>query len=51
MFVYPTNSDAVLPEVFVEHTTFPDSPVIMEPGTIRDNRERWIEEWTAIARS
>jgi thiamine transport system substrate-binding protein len=51
MFVYPTNSDAVLPDVFVEHTTFPDSPVIMEPGTIRDNRERWIEEWTAIARS
>ena len=51
MFVYPTNGDAVLPDVFVEHTTFPDNPVIMEPGTIRDNRERWIEEWTAIARS
>jgi thiamine transport system substrate-binding protein len=51
MFVYPTNSEAVLPEVFVDHTTFPDTPVIMEPGTIRDNRERWIKEWTAIARS
>jgi thiamine transport system substrate-binding protein len=51
MFVYPTNSESVLPDVFVEYTTFPDDPVIMEPGTIRDNRERWIEEWTAIARS
>jgi thiamine transport system substrate-binding protein len=51
MFVYPTNSEAVLPEIFLEHTTFPDNPVIMEPNTIRDNRERWIEEWTAIARS
>jgi thiamine transport system substrate-binding protein len=51
MFVYPTNSESVLPDVFVEYTTFPDDPVIMEPGTIRDNRERWIQEWTAIARS
>ena len=51
MFVYPTNADAALPDIFVEHTTFPPDPVIMEPGTIRDNRERWIEEWTALARS
>jgi thiamine transport system substrate-binding protein len=51
MFVYPTNGEAVLPDIFLDHTTFPDSPVIMEPNTIRDNRERWIEEWTAIARS
>ena len=51
MFVYPTNEDAVLPDVFLAHTVFPPSPVIMEPGTITDNRERWIEEWTEIARS
>lgn len=51
MFVYPTNEDAVLPDVFLAHTVFPPTPVIMEPGTITDNRERWIEEWTEIARS
>jgi thiamine transport system substrate-binding protein len=51
MFVYPTNGEATLPDIFLDHTTFPPDPVIMEPGTIRDNRERWIEEWTAIARS
>ena len=51
MFVYPTNSGATLPEVFAQHTTFPDAPVIMEPGTIARNRDAWIEQWTAIARS
>lgn len=51
MFVYPTNTNAPLPQVFVEFATLSDSPVVMEPSTIDANRERWIEEWTAIARS
>jgi thiamine transport system substrate-binding protein len=51
MFVFPANSEATLPSVFAEHTTLPDAPVIMEPTTIEENRERWIAEWTAIARS
>ncbi|MGI9528195.1 MAG: thiamine ABC transporter substrate-binding protein [Acidimicrobiia bacterium] len=51
MFVYPTNMDAELPEVFVTYTTFPEAPVIMEPNTVEQNRERWIQEWTEIARS
>jgi len=51
MFVYPANQDAVLPQVFADYTTFPEDSVVMEPGTIEQNRERWIEEWTAIARS
>ncbi|MDA2978449.1 MAG: thiamine ABC transporter substrate-binding protein [Actinomycetota bacterium] len=51
MFVYPTNRTADLPDVFVRFTAFPDSPLIMDPDVIDDNRERWIEEWTAIARS
>jgi len=51
MFVYPANTNAELPEVFVTYTTFPDAPVIMEPNAVELNRERWIQEWTAIARS
>lgn len=51
MFVYPTNVNAQLSDVFVEHTTFPPSPAVMEPTTIEENRERWIEEWTEIARA
>jgi thiamine transport system substrate-binding protein len=51
MFVYPANREATLPQVFVQHTDFPQTPVIMEPNTIEQNRERWIQEWTTIARS
>ncbi|KAA3641377.1 MAG: thiamine ABC transporter substrate-binding protein [Armatimonadetes bacterium] len=51
MFVYPANSQATLPQVFADYTVFPDAPVVMEPHTIDENRERWIEEWTQIARS
>ena len=51
MFVYPANQDAVLPQVFADHTTFPEESVVMDPGLIEENRERWIEEWTKIARS
>jgi thiamine transport system substrate-binding protein len=51
MFVYPANGEAILPEVFVEFTAFPNDPVVMDPSVINENRERWIQEWTAIARS
>jgi thiamine transport system substrate-binding protein len=51
MFVYPANDLAVLPKVFADHTTFPEASVVMEPGTIEENREQWIKEWTTLARS
>jgi thiamine transport system substrate-binding protein len=51
MFVYPANEEAELPQVFADYTTLPETSVVMEPGTIEQNRERWIKEWTAIARS
>ncbi|GMQ98405.1 MAG: thiamine ABC transporter substrate-binding protein [Acidimicrobiia bacterium] len=51
MFVYPVNDQAKLPDVFSEFTTLPQNPVVTEPGTIEANRERWIREWTTIARS
>ena len=51
MFVYPVHNDAVLPDVFTEFTVLPDAPAIMDPQTVDANRERWIQEWTAIARS
>ncbi len=51
MFVFPVRQDATLPDVFTEFTTLPESPAIMDPQTIDTNRERWIQEWTDIARS
>lgn len=50
MFVYPANAEADLPDVFAEHSVIPQDPVMMDPQRIDENRERWIEEWTALSR-
>lgn len=51
MFVYPARKDAELPPVFRDFTVLPDDPTLMDPETIDVNRERWIQEWTKLARS
>ena len=47
-FVFPANSRAVLPEVFVEHTSIPADPAQLDPETIAANRERWIDDWVSV---
>ncbi|MCB1246877.1 MAG: thiamine ABC transporter substrate-binding protein [Acidimicrobiia bacterium] len=51
MFVFPTNETAKLADVFVEYTVFPPESTLLEPGTIEQNRDDWIEQWTTLARS
>ncbi len=51
MFVYPANREAELPAALVEYSVLPDDPAQIDPAEIEANRERWIAEWTAIARS
>jgi thiamine transport system substrate-binding protein len=46
MFVFPVNPHAELEEVFVEHLAFAEDPAYMDPESIGENRERWIQEWT-----
>ena len=50
MFVYPANSEAVLPEVFVDFSPVPSTPVAVAVDAIEANRETWINEWTDILR-
>lgn len=47
MFVFPANSKAVLPEVFVKNIQVPAKPVSMDSTTIDQNREKWLEQWTS----
>lgn len=49
MFVEPARDDVELPEVFTRFAERPDDPAELDPATITENRERWIEEWTEIA--
>jgi thiamine transport system substrate-binding protein len=46
MFVYPVNSTATLPQVFVQFARTAPEPAQMNPATIAENRDRWISDWT-----
>jgi len=48
MFVYPANTQATLPDVFVEHSVVPQNPATVSPDMIDSNREAWIEAWTNV---
>jgi thiamine transport system substrate-binding protein len=47
-FVFPANSEAALPETFVEHTVIPADPARFDYTYIEENREKWIDEWVAV---
>lgn len=46
MFVFPANSDAKLPEIFVKHAAVTKNPAKVNPADIEANRDKWIEAWT-----
>ncbi len=48
MFVYPANSDAELPEAFVEWGPLVDNALSIDPATIEANRDDWTERWNTI---
>jgi thiamine transport system substrate-binding protein len=48
MFVFPANSEAALPEVFIQWTAVPESPVLVDSAEIEANRASWIETWTNV---
>jgi thiamine transport system substrate-binding protein len=48
MYVYPVIDQAVLPETFTKFSTVVDDPLMLSPEEVGENRDRWIEEWTAI---
>ena len=46
MFVYPTNKNAKLPDVFVKFAQIPENPAALSYSEIATNRDTWIEAWT-----
>jgi len=48
MFVFPARSDAALPPEFEQFAVVPEHPLELTPEEIEENRERWVDEWTAI---
>jgi len=48
MFMFPTNENAALPDVFARFAVIPEHPAFVDPADIEANRETWIERWTEI---
>jgi thiamine transport system substrate-binding protein len=46
MFVYPTNKNAKLPDVFVKYAEVAENPAVLSYAEIAANRDSWIEAWT-----
>jgi thiamine transport system substrate-binding protein len=46
MFVFPVNPHAELDQVFTEHLAIAEEPAYLDHGTVGENRERWLQEWT-----
>lgn len=48
LFVFPVNPEAVLPDLFRNFAVRATSPLQLDPARIAANRDRWIDEWTAL---
>jgi len=48
MFVYPANSRAAIPDVFVKFAPVPADPARLDPKAIEAKRDTWIQRWTQI---
>ncbi len=48
MFVYPTNTDARVPELFTRFAPVPAHPAAMDPAAIEKKRDDWIRTWTRV---
>lgn len=48
MFVFPVREDVTLPDVFTKYGQVAEQPARLDPQTIDQNRDQWIERWTEI---
>ncbi|MFT5698422.1 MAG: thiamine transport system substrate-binding protein [Desulforhopalus sp.] len=46
MFVFPSNKEAQLPEVFIQHAKVAQNPAMVAPERIEAMRDSWIDAWT-----
>jgi len=46
MFMFPANSSAKLPEVFVKYAVTAEKPAVISPDVIDKGRDQWIQIWT-----
>ncbi len=48
MWVYPSNAQAALPEIFQKWAPVPARPLSLTPAAIDSGRDGWIKTWTQV---
>ncbi len=48
LFVFPVNTDATLPDVFVQFAVRPDNALTIDSDDIEQNRDAWLDTWRAL---
>jgi thiamine transport system substrate-binding protein len=46
MYVYPVNTTAKLPDVYLKYAQIPAQSAVLDPAVIASNRDQWIQAWT-----
>ena len=46
MFVFPANTNAEVPQSFVDHAVVADDPIVLDPAYVEANLNDWTEQWT-----
>lgn len=49
LFVFPVNPQAKLPDLFTKFAVRAASPLALDPDVIAESRDKWLDEWRAIA--
>lgn len=48
MYVFPVSESATVPEDWSKFAVQPEHPYEVAPGSIAENREQWLTEWTDV---
>jgi len=48
LFVFPTNQEASLPDLFTKFAVAPKNPLTLDPADIEKNRDAWLSTWRDI---
>ena len=48
MWMYPASGKASIPDLYTKFAPLPSQPAVIDPKTIEEKRDTWIQRWTQI---
>jgi thiamine transport system substrate-binding protein len=50
MYVFPVNSQALVPEAWEKYTTPVPEPLTIGYAEVGENQDRWLQQWSTLFR-